>query len=263
VKLKLRLRSREPGVSWAVACALAAGALALAGAVASGSLRRAQPSSTAAAQVALRSGKARKSTRRTAATHKRVRSQVECFRKMIKRKRVLVCALPGPPGAVGPQGPRGFVGQHGPRGYTGPRGPTGATGPTGTAAAYALVSVRGAASGTPTFVSAATLEFTAVSRLANPEAPSAEPNIYCLMPGAAVNAAAVAPVVSGEAAYSEPGVIPEAVLVAGAPNCPGREKEFEVKTYNLAKLTAVATTGSEMKASAEPTAGAAFTIIVP
>lgn len=248
-------------MTWASACALAVAALAVAGALAAGPRAAVRSSSAVPAQATLqRRNAVRKSAR------KRVHSQVECFRKLIRRKRVLVCALPGPPGAIGPRGPRGFVGQHGPRGYTGPRGPSGPTGPTGTAAAYALVSVKGTASGTPTLVSAATQEFTAVSRLPNPESASSPPNVYCLTPGPSVTAATIAPVVSGEAAYSEPGVIPEAVLVAGAPNCPNHEKELEVRTYDLAKLT-VTTTGSgatsESKASAEPTAGAAFTIIVP
>jgi hypothetical protein len=236
------------------AIALAAGTLA-AGLVAGGH----------GSQSALEA--ARASSRHTRASRKRGHSQVECFRKLVgKRKHILVCALPGPPGAVGPRGPRGFVGLHGPRGYPGPRGATGATGATGTAAAYALVSVKSQSgteptASTPTFVSAATLEFTAVSRLpALPE--MTVPNAYCLTPGPTVNAATTAPVVSGEVAFSEPKVIPEAVLVAGAPNCPHPGSEFEVETYNLAKMK-VSGTGSEAAATPEPTAGAAFTIIVP
>ncbi|MDE3070229.1 MAG: hypothetical protein KGJ43_05825 [Acidobacteriota bacterium] len=183
---------------------------------------------------------------------RRQRARVVCVSRSAGRGRkalhLTVCSNTGPTGRTGPRGPRGFVGPHGLRGYPGARGPAGATGAAGTARAYVLVSVK-AVGGPPELVGAQSHEFLAVSRVAE--------GAYCLVPNAAITPGSEAPVASGDVSHSQAGVIPLAVVVANAAEtqCPNRPNEVEVKTYNLAKI--------EPGKGAEPTDGAAFTLIEP
>jgi Collagen triple helix repeat (20 copies) len=177
-----------------------------------------------------------------------------CFTALVGKRHVRECAVAGP---RGPRGVRGFLGPNGPRGVqgkTGKEGPAGAPGapgsqgPPGTARAYALVQPE-AVGPNPSpsgLVPSQSAGFIAVRRSA--------PGIYCLAPATSINPATEAPVASGEAGYSAPGVVPLAVVYARQPEASCNPNELEVKTYNLALGTPSASAPSE---------GVAFTIIVP
>jgi hypothetical protein len=170
----------------------------------------------------------------TTPTAKPKAAKLRCYYVGTGKHRTRVCQLPG---SVGQRGPRGFVGAHGKRGFTGPVGNTGATGPPGAAHAYAVVSARGGAQ----LVPGLTREFTSVSAVSH--------GVYCLTPAPAIKPSETPAVVSGEASFSEPGVVPMAVLNALRGSC--NANEFEVETYRLGEK------GPELSSQA------AFTIVVP
>jgi hypothetical protein len=87
--------------------------------------------------------------------------------------RKAVAALRGDRGPSGPAGPQG------PAGERGPAGEKGAAGAAGTARAYAEVD-----NSTPSFVTARTKNFTAVTRV--------DDGVYCLTPAAGIDPRAVA-----------------------------------------------------------------------
>ncbi len=180
--------------------------------------------------------------RAAAARKSASKAKVTCVSRSAGKQHLSLCTAVGPTGPVGPRGPRGFVGPHGSRGYTGSRGPSGATGAVGTARAYALVSARNLS--VPELVMSQSDEFIAVSRVAS--------GVYCLIAAASIEASKEAPVASGDASYSQAGVIPMAVVVANPQESGAcHAGEFEVKTFDLAE------------SGAKPSNGAAFTIIVP
>jgi len=186
------------------------------------------------------SPKAHKATARKAST------SGHCFTAVVGGHHVRECLITGP---RGPRGPRGFVGPNGPRGIQGKTGKEGATGAAGspgepgTARAYAVVRPEnvGTSSSSAGLVPGQSTGFTGIR--------SSTTGIYCLTPVSAINPATAAPVVSGEAGYSGPEVVPLAVVYARQPTKDCGPNEFEVKTYNLAK----AALSNEV----------AFTIIVP
>lgn len=181
------------------------------------------------AQASKKAGKAKKST-----------PKVRCVYTGKGKGRTRVCYVSGPAGAHGSRGPRGFVGAHGKRGLSGTTGPSGPTGPGGVARASAVVQV------TPSMQLVTnpnlTHEFAAVSRVGGVE------GVYCLTPAASVPTNEVAPVVSAESSYGEPGAVGVAVVNAHHPVCPN---EFEVETFKLGEKGPV------------PSDAIAFTIVVP
>ena len=167
---------------------------------------------------------------KTAATAKKKRRAPACRRTRVRGERVLLCR--GPRGARGPRGFRGF------RGATGATGATGSQGPAGTARAYAVVNP--APGGTPSFVGAQTLNFTAIRRAAT--------GVYCLTAGAGITPAQTAAITAPEISFSASGVTPYPVVNARSTDC--APTEYEVRTFDGANVTA-------------PTNGAAFSIAVP
>jgi hypothetical protein len=161
-------------------------------------------------------------------------AKLHCFSAGTGKHRTRVCQLPG---SVGQRGPRGFVGAHGKRGFTGPIGNTGPTGPPGAAHAYAVVSARGGAQ----LVPGLTREFTGVSAVSR--------GVYCLTPAPTIKPSETPAVVSGETSFSEPGVVPMAVLNSLRGSC--NANEFEVETYRLGEK------GPELSSQA------AFSVVVP
>jgi Collagen triple helix repeat (20 copies) len=157
-----------------------------------------------------------------------------CLIALVGSRRVRECLITG---ARGPSGPRGFLGPNGPRGIqgkTGKEGSTGATGPAGspgapgTARAYALIRPEdvGPSSSSAGLVPGQSMGFSGIR--------SSATGIYCLTPVSPINPATEAPVVSGEAGYSGPGVsVPLAVVYAKQPAKDCGPNEFEVKTYKL------------------------------
>lgn len=171
-----------------------------------------------------------------------------CRATRIHGRRVLLCrGLRGPRGFTGATGLRGATGPRGargPRGFRGFRGAIGATGatgsqgPAGTARAYAVVNP--APGGTPSFVGAQTLNFTAIRRAAT--------GVYCLTAGAGITPAQTAAITAPEISFSASGVTPYPVVNARSTDC--APTEYEVRTFDGANVAA-------------PTNGAAFSIAVP
>lgn len=174
-----------------------------------------------------------------------------CFIAHVAKHRIKECLIPGPRGPrgarglrglPGPAGPRGYTGPRGPRGYTGktgaagstgPAGPVGPQGPQGTARGYAVVTP-----GSPPGL----LNAHNILTVSEPQ-----PGIYCVAPGATIDAATETVAVSPEIGYSA-GNAPSVVAVnAKHPDCPS--SAFEVETFSPTGTT--------------PSSGFAFTIVVP
>jgi Collagen triple helix repeat (20 copies) len=175
-----------------------------------------------------------------------------CFIAHLAKHRVRECLIPGPRGPRGPKGERGLrglPGPAGPRGFTGPRGKTGKTGavgpmgpvgpagpqgPEGTAHGYAIVQP-----GSPPKL-----------LLAHNVVGVSEPveGVYCVTPGATIDAATETVAVSPEASYSGEGKPGLVAVDAQHPHCAA--SDFEVDTF--------AALGT-----ATPKGGFAFTIVIP
>ncbi len=175
----------------------------------------------------------------------------KCFVVRSGKKRTRQCLIPGPrgprgnTGARGFTGPRGRTGPAGRRGTTGAQGSQGAQGPQGFAGpgrAFAVVNATAvtAAPTTNGFVAGKT------SNVASVRSPSA--GIYCVVPGASINAATEPAAVTPEVGYSASGVLPLAALNAKQTNC--NANEFEVDTFNA-------------RAPAAPAGGASFALLIP
>jgi hypothetical protein len=126
---------------------------------------------------------------------------------------------------------KGNRGPDGPAGAQGPAGPAGATGAAGTARAYAEVD-----DSTPSFVTARTKNFTAVTR--------ADDGIYCLTPAAGIDPRAVATSTAEDFGLSDTdGFV---MVVGSGADCSAGQ--FEVETDDL---------------YGDPTNDMAFDLIVP
>jgi hypothetical protein len=158
----------------------------------------------------------------------------KCVIVLVGKRHVRECLVAGPRGArgvrgfLGPNGPRGVQGKTGKQGATGETGLTGSQGPPGTARAYALVQPE-AVGPNPSpagLVPAQSAGFFAIRRSAT--------GTYCLAPASPVNPLTEAPVASGEAGYSAPGVVPLAAVDVRQPGGDCNPNELGVRTYNLA-----------------------------
>jgi hypothetical protein len=128
-------------------------------------------------------------------------------------------------------GKRGADGAAGTQGPAGPQGPTGPAGAAGTARAYAEVDNT-----TPSFVTARTKNFTAVTRV--------DEGIYCLTPAAGIDPRTVATATAQEFELSSTdGFV---MVVGSGSDCPAGQ--FEVETDDLDE---------------DPTNDIAFNLIVP
>ena len=124
--------------------------------------------------------------------------------------RKAVAALRGDRGRQGPAGPQG------PAGDRGPAGEKGAAGAAGTARAYAEVD-----NSSPSFVTARTKNFTAVTRV--------DDGVYCLTPAAGIDPRAVATSTAEDFGLSDSDGF---VMVVGAgSDCSAGQ--FEVETDDL------------------------------
>jgi hypothetical protein len=161
-------------------------------------------------------------------------TSAKCITALVGKRRVRECLIAGPRGPkgvrgfLGPNGPRGVQGKTGKQGATGADGPTGSQGPPGTARAYALVQPEAVGPGLSSagLVSGQSAGFSVIRRSAT--------GSYCLTAASSINPAAEAPVASGEADNSRPGVIPLAVVYAKQPPGDCNPNELDVRTYNLA-----------------------------
>lgn len=192
---------------------------------------------------------AARSNRAGASAARTTRSGFLCSTVRVGKRRIRLCAVPGPRGPQGPIGPRGAQGATGKTGYTGktgktgatgPQGPIGPQGPAGPARAYAVVNpsqVTSTASSAG-FVSAQSSGFSTVRSPAT--------GVYCLAAVAGIEPAKVPASVSGETSYSNSGVVPLATLDAKQSAC--ASGEFEVTTYNVLSPSS-------------PAAGVAFAIV--